>query len=127
MAGCCRFLWNKALALNLKRLEAKQTLMWYNELAFWLTFWKKTEELSFLKECHSQALQQTLKHLDRHLKTGLTAKPIKESPYLKNVSKEIAFAILKVSTNRPVFLPKIGWAGFYKSRNIEGKLKNLTV
>ncbi len=60
-AGCCRFLWNKALALNLRRLEEKQPLMWYRELAFWLTFWKRTEEHQFLKQAHSQPLQQTLK------------------------------------------------------------------
>ena len=46
-AGNCRFLWNKALALNLKRLEEKQPLMWYRELAFWLTFWKKQMNLVF--------------------------------------------------------------------------------
>jgi len=70
MAGCCRFLWNKALALNLKRLEDKLPLIWYLEFAFWLTFWKKTEELSFLKQCHSQPLQQTLKHLNKAFEDG---------------------------------------------------------
>jgi putative transposase len=29
--------------------------------------------------------------------------------------------------NRRIFLPKIGWVGFYKSREIEGTVKNITV
>ena len=70
MAGCCRFVWNKALAMNLQRLEDKQKLIWYHELAFWLTFWKRTNELCFLKECHSQPLQQVLKNLDSAFRNG---------------------------------------------------------
>jgi putative transposase len=29
--------------------------------------------------------------------------------------------------NRRLFLPKIGWIGFYRSRDIEGHVKNITV
>ncbi len=130
MAGCCRFLWNKALALNLKRLEGKQPLMWYHELAFWLTFWKKTEELSFLKQCHSQPLQQTLKHLDRAFKDGFDRSQVnKKIPKFKKKFERDSFCYPQgfKFENRRVFLPKIGWIGFYKSRMIEGKPKNLTV
>jgi putative transposase len=49
MAGCCRLIWNKALAMNLYRLENEYHLLWYNELAFWLKIWKGSEELAFLK------------------------------------------------------------------------------
>ena len=54
LSGFCgsgRFLWNKCVALNLDRLEKGQPLLWYNELAFWLTLWKQSDEYSFLKEC----------------------------------------------------------------------------
>ena len=60
-----RFLWNKCLAMNLERLEKSQAILWYNELAFWLTLWKRSEEYSFLKDCPSQVLQQKLKDLER--------------------------------------------------------------
>ena len=40
--GCSRFLWNKALAMNLERLEKYQGILWYHELAFWLGLWKKS-------------------------------------------------------------------------------------
>ena len=39
-SGCTRFVWNKMLAMNLYRLEHKQALLWYPEMAFWLTLWK---------------------------------------------------------------------------------------
>ena len=34
--GSSRFLWNKSLAMNLERLEKGQSLLWYQELAWWL-------------------------------------------------------------------------------------------
>jgi len=129
-SGCCRFVWNKALALNLTRLEAKQPLLWYNELAFWLTFWKKTDEHAFLKDCHSQVLQQTLKNLDRAFKDAFDKKQTnKRIPRFKQKFCSDGFRYpqgFKIE-NRSVFLPKIGWVGFYKSRKIEGKPKNLNV
>ena len=129
-AGCCRFLWNKALALNLKRLEEKQPLMWYQELAFWLAFWKKTNELNFLKQSHSQPLQQTLKHLERAFRDGFDSKqPNKRIPKFKKKFCGDSFCYPQgfKFDNRRVYLPKIGWVGFHKSRSIEGKQKNLTV
>jgi hypothetical protein len=39
-AGANRFVWNKALALNLSRLENKQPILWYLELVYWLGLWK---------------------------------------------------------------------------------------
>jgi putative transposase len=43
-AGNCRFLWNKALGLNMRFLENKQPLLWYRELDWWSKLWKQREE-----------------------------------------------------------------------------------
>ena len=40
--GSARFLWNKCLAMNLDWLEKRQGILWYNELAYWLTVWKRS-------------------------------------------------------------------------------------
>ena len=64
-SGCTRFVWNKMLAMNLYRLEHKQALLWYPEMAFWLTLWKSSDEYAFLRDCHSQVLQQSMMQLDR--------------------------------------------------------------
>ena len=56
-AGCCRFVWNKALALQKERLEAGEHCLPYPEMAAELLKWKTDPESSFLKEAPSQALQ----------------------------------------------------------------------
>ncbi|MCR4623515.1 MAG: helix-turn-helix domain-containing protein, partial [Alphaproteobacteria bacterium] len=64
-SGCCRFLWNRALALEKESYEKKEKRLGYYKLAGFLKDWKKEEETEFLGEAHSQILQQTLKDLDR--------------------------------------------------------------
>ena len=66
--GSTRFLWNKALALNLSRLKEKQHILYYQELDFFSKLWKKSDEYGFLKECPSQAIQQKLKDLEKAFK-----------------------------------------------------------
>ena len=82
--GSARFLWNKSLAMNLERLENKQSMLWYNELAFWLTLWKQSDEYSFLKECPSQVLQQKLRDLERAFGDCFDKhQPLKRMPVFK--------------------------------------------
>ena len=91
-AGASRFLWNKTLALNLARLEKKQRLMWYDESAHWLTLWKDSEEYGFLKQVHSQILQQKLKDLDRAFKDAFDKnQPLKKMPVFKKRGISDAF------------------------------------
>jgi putative transposase len=42
--GHCRFVWNKALALQMTRLESKTPLLSYQDLAGLLRLWKQSEE-----------------------------------------------------------------------------------
>lgn len=130
-AGCCRFVWNKALVINLSRLERKQSLLWYNEMAFWLAFWKSTDEAAFLKEAPSQSLQQTLRDLDRAFRDSFDKnQPGKRLPRFKKKGRHTdSFRYpqgFKLDGDR-VFLPKIGWVRFIKSREIEGTPRNITV
>lgn len=131
-AGANRFVWNKALALNLSRLENKQPMLWYNELAFWLGLWKQSDEYGFLKTVHSQPLQQTLKNLDRAFKDAFDkTQPLKRLPVFKKKGLSDSFRYpqgfkLEQQTNR-VFLPKIGWVKYRNSRNVIGEVKNMTV
>ena len=127
-AGCDRFLWNKALALQKERLEDKQSCLSYNKLANMLPAWKK--EHPFLADAPSQPLQQTLKALDKAIKEAFDKKNPKQFPVFKKRGKSKdsfrypqGFDI----NNARVFLPKIGWIGFRKSQFIKGKPKNVTV
>jgi len=128
-AGCCRFVWNKALALQKERLEAGEYCLSYPETAAELLKWKTDPESTFLKEAPSQALQQTLKNLDKALKEAFDKKNPKCFPKFKKKGFHDSFRFpqgFKLDGNR-FFLPKLGWVRFFKSRDIEGLPKNITV
>ena len=128
-AGCCRFVWNKALALQKERLASDQKCLPYNDMAAELVKWKLSEEASFLKESHSQALQQTLKNLDKALKEAFDKKNPKKFPRFKKRGQHDSFRYpqgFKLDGAK-IFLPKIGWVGFRKSRETIGIPKNVTV
>lgn len=128
--GSARFLWNKCLAMNLERLEKEQNLLWYNEMAYWLTLWKQSEEYGFLQECPSQVLQQKLRDLDRAFRDCFDkSQPLKRAPVFKKKGRGdgIRFPQGFKIDNRRIFLPKIGWIGFFKSFPIEGNIKNITI
>ncbi|MES2212806.1 MAG: helix-turn-helix domain-containing protein [Pseudomonadota bacterium] len=38
-ADACRYVWNKALGMNLSRLKAGDKLLWKEEFQFWLKLW----------------------------------------------------------------------------------------
>jgi len=138
-AGCCRLVWNKALAIQdgLFRDE-KAKLLTRTELINKLPDWKL--EHPFLADAHSQVLQQTLKDLDlayraffRRLKK-IRAGDYSEGndpgyPRFKKKYLHDSFRFPQGFTfqDRHVFLPKLGWFRFYKSREIQGVPKNVTV
>src|SRR5437773_7413409 len=64
-AGACRFVWNKILALNEGRYLAGVPRLSYNDAAALVAWWKESEEYGWLKNVHSQALQQCLQDLER--------------------------------------------------------------
>ena len=73
-AGQTRYVWNKALALNLARLKCGQRIMYYQELDFWSKIWKQSDEYGFLRECPAHLLQQKLRDLERAFKDAFDKK-----------------------------------------------------
>jgi putative transposase len=132
--GGCRFVWNKALALNLERLNQKQPILRYDALDFWSKLWKQSDEYGFLKDLPSQVLQQKLMDLDKAFKDAFDKnQPLKRIPVFKRKGQSNADKIrypqgfkIEQQTNR-VFLPKIGWVRYRNSRKIIGTPKNVTV
>lgn len=82
-AGCCRFVWNKALAIQKERLGNKQSCLSYNELSRLLNQWKYEDEMLFLRDAHSQILQQALMNLDRAIKDAFDKNTHKRFPKFK--------------------------------------------
>jgi putative transposase len=129
-AGCARFVWNKALELNLRRLDAGQPILRYADLWRLLKLWKRSEERVPLATAHAQVLQQKLSDLDRAFSDAFDkSQPLKRMPVFKKRGRDDSFRYpqgFKLEGNR-IYLPKIGWVRFFKSREIEGVLKNVTV
>ncbi len=65
--GCCRFIYNKGLAMRNDAFESGQKIG-YNQTSAMLTDLKKQDGFAFLKEVDSIALQQSLRDLDRGFK-----------------------------------------------------------
>jgi len=129
-AGACRFVYNKALALQKERYEAdKQTQFSYTVLANLLPAWKR--ELVWLKLSPAQTLQQSLKDLERAY-TNFFAKRA-EFPRFKKKGVRDSFRypqpqqIKLDETNSRIFLPKLGWLRYRNSRKIQGEIRNATV
>ena len=130
-AGCSRLVWNKALAFQKEKLNAKQSCLSYAGLTKELTQWKQEEELFFLKQVHSQALQQSLKNLSQALKEAFDKTNAKQFPRFKKKGQRDSFRYpqgFKIDNeNARVFLPKIGWVRYNKSQEIIGEAKNITI
>ena len=64
-AGSCRFVYNKALALQQANHDAGEKFIGYVAMAKHLTSWRNGEETPWLKEAPVHPLQQALKDLDK--------------------------------------------------------------
>ena len=62
--GCCRFIYNKGLAMRNDAYSNGEKIG-YNQTSAMLTELKKSDEFAFLKQVDSIALQQSLRDLDR--------------------------------------------------------------
>lgn len=128
-AGCCRFVWNKALELEKKAYEENGKRLGYYKLAGMLKEWKKEEETSFLAEAHSQILQQSLIDLNRAYENFFAQRA--RQPRYKKKGRHDAFRYpqgFKLDEEHSrIWLPKIGWVRYYNSRPVKGTIKQVIV
>ena len=66
--GCCRKVYNMALAARNEAWTQRQEHVTYGDTSRMLTIWKKTDEYSYLREVSSVPLQQSLRHLQTAFK-----------------------------------------------------------
>ena len=126
-AGCCRFVFNKALGIQNERKSKGEKLLTYKELAHELVLWKKQPETAFLREAMSQPLQQALLDLDRAISDSFRPKSDpahKGWPKFKAKDIGDGFRIPQFApehiddANGRVKLPKIGWIRYRRTRPI---------
>ena len=129
-AGSCRFVFNKALAWQIEAYaKDKSTSMSYVDWANMLPKWKQEKEFLWLNKAPSQILQQSLKDLEKSYKNFFNKTA--DFPKFKNRSNKASFRYPQHCQldegNARIFMPKLGFVRYRKSRNIIGNIKNVTV
>ena len=127
-AGSCRFVFNKALALQKEWYQTDPKAKFsYVKLANLLPSWK--QEFAWLRESPSQALQHTLKDLERAYQNFFAKRAAFPKFKKKGVSDSFRYpqGVKLDQANNRIFLPKLGWMRYRNSREVLGKIKNVTV
>lgn len=130
-AGSCRFVFNKALALQKANHEAGEKFIGYVAMAKHLTAWRNSTDTAWLANAPVHPLQQTLKDLERAY-TNFFAKRA-DFPRFKKKGRSDSFRYpdakqFKIdAANSRLFLPKLGWMRYRNSRDMLGTVKNITV
>lgn len=131
VAGCKRLVYNKALSLQIERLGKGLKLHSYSDLCKLLTSWRHAGETIFLADAPIHPLQQALRDLDRAFTNFFAGRA--KFPRFKKKGRCESFRYpdpkqFKVdSANRRVFLPKLGWHRYRKSREIDGRVEQITI
>ena len=129
--GSCRFVYNKALDLQKERHERGEKKLGYGALCKVLTEWKAQSQTLWLNEAPSQALQQSLKDLERAYKNFFEKRAGFPQPKKKGRRDSFRFPDPKQikldQGNSRIFLPKLGWLRYRNSREVLGTVKNVTV
>ena len=128
-AGACRFVYNKALELQRKRLAAGENPLSYAGMCAVLLEWKAQPATAWLPETHSQVLQQSLKNLDCAYANFFAGRAA--LPRFKQRGQHDSFRYpqgCKLEQNDArIYLPRLGWLRYRKSRAVEGTVKNVIV
>jgi len=130
-AGSCRFVFNKALALQKENHEAGNKFIGYVAMAKQLTAWRNGNETPWLKDAPVHPLQHALKDLDRAYKNFFEKRADFPRFKKKGVSDSFRYPDSKQfkidEQNSRIFLPKLGWIRYRNSRDILGTAKNITI
>ena len=130
-AGSCRFVFNKALALQKACHEQGEKKLGYAGLCKELTGWRNGPETPWLKDAPVHPLQQALKDLERAYANFFAKRA--DFPRFKKKGQSDRFRYpdpkqIKLDQgNSRIFLPKLGWLRYRNSRNVQGVAKNVTV
>jgi putative transposase len=143
IAGSCRYVYNRALELQKARYAANEKHLSYAELCRVLTAWRHDPETIWLAESPIHPLQQALKNLEQaytnffedlkkakrgEIRPEDVREPQKKKRYRHDSLRYPDPKQFKLdSANDRIFLPKLGWIRFRKSREVLGELRNITV
>lgn len=127
-AGSVRWVYNRMLAQRKEAFQSGLKSPTTNEQIKQLPVLKQQEETAWLNTVHSQVLQDAVLDLDDAF-DRFFKKQCKKPTFRKKHGKRQSFTFpqgVKVNGDQ-VWLPKIGWVRFRKSREVEGVIKRATI
>jgi putative transposase len=130
-AGACRFVYNKALALQRENLEAGGKFIGYVGMAKHLTAWRNSTETPWLKDAPVHTSQCALKDLDRAFDNFFEKRT--DFPRFKRKGMRDSFRypdakqIRLDRENGRISLPKLGYIRYRNSRMVPGEVRSATV
>lgn len=130
-AGSCRFVFNKALALQKERYERGEEKLGYAGLCKRLTEWRNGGDTAWLSDAPVHPLQQSLKDLERAYANFFARRA--GFPRFRKKGRNDGFRypdpeqIHLDQANGRIFLPKLGWLRYRNSREALGTVRNVTV
>lgn len=130
-AGACRFVFNKALALQQANRTSGEKFIGYVGMAKRLTEWRNGEETPWLKDAPVHPLQHALKDLERAYKNFFEGRASFPKFKRKGTGESFRYPDSKQfevdHANSRIKLPKLGWVRYRNSRDMLGAAKNITL
>lgn len=126
--GCCRYVFNHYLEKRIRTWEEERRKFSYTDCSNDMTALK--DELSWLKEVDSIALQQSLRNLDKAYGnffkgSGYPRYKSKHS-HFQSYRTQLVNGNIQIENNR-IKLPRLGWTKYKNTRAVEGNICNVTV
>ena len=127
--GCCRFIYNRGLAMRKEAFENGQKIG-YSQTSAMLTELKRGEDFAFLKVVDSMALQQSLRDLDRGF-TNFFQKRAAHPTFKSKHNRHQSYRTINQGENirmvgKYIKLPKLGLVKIRQSMEV-GKINNVTI
>jgi len=124
-AGARRHVYNWGLAQRIEAYQTTKTSLSYTDQAKAFTLYKHETENEWLTSVHSQVPQQALRDLDQAFQSFFRKQS--RFPRFKSRKNDVPrFRIpqsIRVDRDK-LYVPKIGWVRFRKSREIDGMIKS---
>ena len=131
-AGSCRYIWNYFLGQNKEQYQLDKKFVFKYQTIPQLP--KLKQELIWLADVPSQALQQKLLDLDTAIHRCYKSK-FGFPKFKKKSDNSDSFRLVQSNGNNPhikpskkqIKIPKLGWIKWIKHRELQGKLKSITI
>jgi putative transposase len=131
IAGCCRFVFNQALAIQIQRRDQGQAELDFAALTQRLAQWRRYPGSIWLADAPIGTQQQALRNLERAFARYRSHQA--QFPTFKKRGRSGGFRYsdpgeLKLDqANSRILLPSLGWLRYRHSRNVLGRVRNVTV